>query len=93
MHALIHSIRNTVKYVRSSTSRLKAFKRCVDHVKSPNGIVVLDCVTRWNSTYLMLMFALKFQAAFEKMVEVDKPYKVYFKEEENGKKNGEPTWA
>lgn len=41
----------------------------------------------------MLMFALKFQAAFEKMVEVDKPYKVYFKEEENGKKNGEPTWA
>ncbi|KAH9724680.1 BED-type domain-containing protein [Citrus sinensis] len=42
LHASVAGIRNAVKYVRSSTSRLKAFKQCVDHVKGPNGIVVLD---------------------------------------------------
>ncbi|KAH9685443.1 hypothetical protein KPL70_013956 [Citrus sinensis] len=41
-----------------------------------------------NSTYLMLMTALKFREAFERMAEVDKPYEAYFREEENGKKGG-----
>ena len=49
----------------------------------PKGIVVLDCHTKWNSTSLMLMPALKFQAAFDRMAEVDKPYEVYFGEKEN----------
>ncbi|KAH9671101.1 hypothetical protein KPL70_017221 [Citrus sinensis] len=52
-------------------------------VNCPKGIVVLDCPTRWNSTYLMLMTALKFQAAFDRMAEVDKPYEAYFTEKEN----------
>ncbi|XP_052299962.1 uncharacterized protein LOC127903656 [Citrus sinensis] len=90
LHASVASIRNAVKYVRSSTSRLKAFKECVDHVKGSNGTVVLDCITRWNSTYLMLMTALKFREAFERMAEVDKPHEAYFKEEENGKKKVGP---
>ena len=85
LHASVAGIQNAVKYVRSSTSRLKAFKQCVDHVKGPNGTVVLDCITRWNSTYLMLMTALKFREAFERMAEVDKPYESYLREEENGK--------
>ena len=57
-------------------------------MKGPNGTVVLDCITRWNSTYLMLMTALKFREAFERMAEMDKPYEAYFKEEENRKKKG-----
>ncbi|KAH9762815.1 hypothetical protein KPL70_000946 [Citrus sinensis] len=43
-------------------------------------------VVKWNSTYLMLMTALKFREAFERMAEVDKPYESYLREEENGKK-------
>ena len=31
----------------------------------------------------MLMTALKFQAAFDRMAEVDKPYEAYFVEKEN----------
>ncbi|KAH9801310.1 BED-type domain-containing protein [Citrus sinensis] len=86
LHASVAAIRNAVKYVRSSTMRLQAFKQCAQQVKCPNGTVVLDCPTRWNSIYLMLMTALKFQAAFDRMPEVDKPYKAYFLEKENNAK-------
>ncbi|KAH9711305.1 BED-type domain-containing protein [Citrus sinensis] len=90
LHACVAAIRNAVKYVRSSTTRLQAFKQCAQQVKCPNGTVVLDCPTRWNSTYLMLMTALKFQAAFDRMAEVDKPYEAYFLEKENNVKRVGP---
>ncbi|KAH9762891.1 BED-type domain-containing protein [Citrus sinensis] len=90
LHASVAAIRNAVKYVRSSTMRLQAFKQCAQQVKCPNGTVVLDCPTRWNSIYLMLMTALKFQAAFDRIPEVDKPYKAYFLEKENNAKRVGP---
>ena len=40
----------------------------------------------WNSTYLMLITALKFQVAFDRVAEVDKPYEAYFSEKENNVK-------
>ncbi|KAH9782184.1 BED-type domain-containing protein [Citrus sinensis] len=93
LHASVVAIRNAVKYVRyvrSSTIRLQAFKQCAQQVKCPNGTVVLDCPTRWNSTYLMLMTALTFQVAFDRMAEVDKPYEAYFLEKENRAKRVGP---
>ena len=90
LHASAVAIRNIVKYVRSSTTRLRTFKQCVERVNCPKGIVVLDCPTRWNSTYLILMTALKFQAAFDRMAEVDKPYEAYFVEKENNVKRVSP---
>ena len=83
LHASVTAIRNAVKYVRSSSMRLRTFKQCAEQVNYPKGIVVSDCPTRWNSTYLMLMTALKFQAAFDRMIEVDKPYEAIFAEKEN----------
>ena len=59
-------------------------------VKGPTGIVILNCPTRWNSTYLMLMTVLKFQAMFDRMTEVDKPYETYFLEKENNIKRVGP---
>ncbi|KAH9734523.1 putative AC transposase [Citrus sinensis] len=91
LHASVAAIWNAVKYVRSSTTRLHAFKQCAQQVKCPNGTFVLDCPTRWNSTYLMLMTLLKFQAAFDRMAEVNKPYEIYFLEKEtNAKRVGPP---
>ena len=86
LHASVATTRNAVKYVRSSTTRLHAFKQCAQQVKCPNGTVILDCPTRWNSTYLMLMTVLKFQAIFDRMTEVDKPYEAYFLKKENNAK-------
>ncbi|KAH9672273.1 zinc finger BED domain-containing protein DAYSLEEPER [Citrus sinensis] len=78
LHISVAAIQNVVKYVRSSTTRLRTFKQCVQQVNGPKGIAVLDCPTKWNSTYLMLMTALKFQAACDVMAKVDKPYEIIF---------------
>ena len=72
------SIRNAVRYVRSSPARFKRFKECVaeEGIES-KALLCLDVPTRWNSTYLMLEAALKYQKVFEKM-EDDLYYRSHF---------------
>ncbi|XP_013713780.1 zinc finger BED domain-containing protein RICESLEEPER 2-like [Brassica napus] len=87
------AIRNAVKYVRSSGTRLQSFQLRVLTRMVSRGSLSLDCITRWNSTYLMLSAALKFKVAFEKLKAEDMLYNDYFlEEEENGQKRvGPPT--
>ncbi|KAH9651034.1 BED-type domain-containing protein [Citrus sinensis] len=86
----IVSVRNAVKYVRSSTARMQAFQIRVQQEKIKcRGSVILDCPTRWNSTYSMLNTALKFKPAFDRMALEDKLYDDYFNEKEGGKKKRE----
>ncbi|KAJ9548188.1 hypothetical protein OSB04_020731 [Centaurea solstitialis] len=69
-------IRSAVKYVRSSPARLQRFKACVEKMKiESKSLVCLDVETRWNSTYLMLESAIKFQAAFDMLEEQDSKYR------------------
>ncbi|KAK3231813.1 hypothetical protein Dsin_003694 [Dipteronia sinensis] len=87
LHESVVAIRNAVKYVKSSLSRLDRFKRAVEHEKlGNNGFVVLDVPTRWNSTYLMLESAVKLRKAFDQMEEEDGHCVNYFKESNNEKK-------
>ena len=91
LHESVVAIRNVVKYVKSSPSRLDGFKRAVEHEKlGNNAFVVLDVPTRWNSTYLMLESAVKFRKAFERMEEEDCHYVFYFKEGDDEKWIGPP---
>ncbi|XP_062086406.1 zinc finger BED domain-containing protein RICESLEEPER 2-like [Humulus lupulus] len=84
----ISSIRNAVRYVRSSSARLKRFKEsCKDANIESKALLYLDVVTRWNSTYLMLESAIKFKKAFENL-EADANYTKYFDEE---RMDGPPT--
>ncbi|XP_022882494.1 zinc finger BED domain-containing protein RICESLEEPER 2-like [Olea europaea var. sylvestris] len=89
----IDSIRNAVKYFRSSPSRLTKFKCCIEREKiACTKLAILDVPTRWNSTFLMLDSALNFEKAFERMEEEDGFYCKYFDENEGGKeKEGPPT--
>ena len=50
------------------------------------SIATLDVPTRWSSTYLMLTSALKFQKTFDRLVDDDEPYMIYFSEGDSGKK-------
>ncbi|KAH9768778.1 BED-type domain-containing protein [Citrus sinensis] len=54
------------------------------------SIAAIRNAVKWNSTYLVLMTALKFQAAFDRMAEVDKPYEAYFLEKENNEASKDP---
>lgn len=74
----ITKIRNDVKYVRSSGGRAALFKECVDKVKinchkKPSP----DVDTRWNSMFLMLETAEKYEAAFDRLFAIDNGYKIF----------------
>lgn len=66
MSNAINSIRESVKYVRSSQSRGQRFEEMIAQVGiKTNRRPSLDVSTRWNSTYLMLESSLLVRMAFE----------------------------
>ncbi|XP_054806276.1 zinc finger BED domain-containing protein RICESLEEPER 2-like [Prosopis cineraria] len=70
-------IRNAVRYIRASPLRFQKFKSCVEQTRiQEKDIVKLDCPTRWNSTYMMLESALKFQKAFKRLEEKDTTFAI-----------------
>ena len=88
LHESIVKVCNTVRYVKSSPSRYDKFKAWVEKVKiASKGCVYLDVPTRWNSTYMMLKNAEKFQRAFERLFVNDAQYICYFLDDVSGKKN------
>lgn len=75
----INNIRNAVRFVRSSPNRLAKFKECIEFSNiTSKKLVCLDVPTRWNSTYMMLDAAERFQPAFEKMEFEELSYVEYF---------------
>ena len=95
LHDSIAAIRNSVRYIRSSPARLLKFKACVEKERIDyKGGLVLDVATRWNSTYLMLDVALKFEKAFARYEEEDDKFISFFVDKDNVKKIiGPPTSA
>ena len=76
-------IRNSIKYVRGLESRMVKFKQCLERFNDIDASceLCLDVPTRWNSTYLMIKSALKYQRVFGSLHLVDESYK-YFPSEE-----------
>jgi hypothetical protein len=80
----VSRIRDAVKYVKSSTSRMSTFNECVQDSKVESGeSLCLDVSARWNSTYVMLDRAKRFEEAFESFLLKDPAYKTKL-EESNG---------
>uniref|UniRef100_A0A6N2KMT4 BED-type domain-containing protein n=1 Tax=Salix viminalis TaxID=40686 RepID=A0A6N2KMT4_SALVM len=90
INASVVKIRNAVRFVRSSPARLLAFKKCAEklHIECKK-LLCLDCATRWNSTYLMLDAAERFEKVFVRLGESDTRYMGYFLEvdQKGNKKN------
>ncbi|KAK4280639.1 hypothetical protein QN277_012238 [Acacia crassicarpa] len=79
MKESFEAIRNAVRYVRSSPSRFLKFKTWAESEKiDTKSLVCLDVSTRWNSTYLMLEAAMKFQKVFDRMRDEDADYISFF---------------
>lgn len=84
MNDSITAVRNAIRYVRSSPSRLARFQGCVKNVsKEVKALVCLDVQTRWNSTFLMLDSALKYVDGFNLLEEEDEIYMQYFTDKDN----------
>ena len=62
----IKSVREAIRYVRNSPSRLRKFREYseLDGVECKSSLS-LDVPTRWNSTYLMLKIASTYEKAFQ----------------------------
>jgi len=64
-----------------SPMRLTKFKDRVEQEKIKcKALVCLDVTTRWNSTYLMIDRALKFEKAFKVLEEEELDYIDYLRE-------------
>ncbi|XP_061365859.1 zinc finger BED domain-containing protein RICESLEEPER 2-like [Gastrolobium bilobum] len=72
----LYKIIESVKYVRGSDGRMIKFQDCVEQAGIDTSIGLrLDVSTRWNSTYLMLESALKYEKAFDILQVIDRNYK------------------
>ncbi|XP_019082736.1 PREDICTED: zinc finger BED domain-containing protein RICESLEEPER 2-like [Camelina sativa] len=77
VHGAILRIRSAVRYVRSSPSRLKRFRECLEHQKvETKAGLCLDVETRWNSTFLMLQSAVALKKGFDMLELEDEKYVV-----------------
>jgi hypothetical protein len=62
----VSNIRNTVGHVRYSSERMEKVKDCMERKNIQcMKMVCLDVPTTWNSTYLMLSTAEKYQKSFD----------------------------
>ncbi|KAA0049761.1 zinc finger BED domain-containing protein RICESLEEPER 2-like [Cucumis melo var. makuwa] len=60
----------------SSPARFLKFKKCIELEKiACKSYVCLDVPTRWNSTYMMLEAAVKFEKAFDRLEDEDASYR------------------
>ncbi|CAL2277974.1 unnamed protein product [Prunus armeniaca] len=77
----IEGIRNCVKYIHSSPSRLDSFRdHALEMRMDEMANVPMDVVTRWNSTYKMLDCAFKYKMVFNRMTTENVAFQAYFQE-------------
>ena len=90
--ASIAKVREAVRYVKSSRNRNQTFVGFVERLGiESKSLLCLDVPTRWNSTYLMLETAQKFEKVFIRMDYEDDSYSSYFMNKENSGGMGSPS--
>ena len=90
--ASIAKVREAVRYVKSSLNRNQTFMGFVERLGIESmSLLCLDVPTRWNSTYLMLETAQKFEKVFIRMDFEDDSYSSYFINKENSGGMGSPS--
>ncbi|KAL0539653.1 hypothetical protein IC582_023869 [Cucumis melo] len=72
----INRIQYAVRFIRSSLACFLKFKKCIELEKiACKSYVCLDGPIRWNSTYMMIKAAVKFEKAFYRLKDEDASYR------------------
>ncbi|XP_074297078.1 zinc finger BED domain-containing protein RICESLEEPER 2-like [Silene latifolia] len=71
---IISNVHESVDYINQSDLRLKKFTELVQQFNLKERRLVLECKTRWNSTYEMLACAIKFKKVFARLAQEDRNY-------------------
>ncbi|KAL0928761.1 hypothetical protein M5K25_000682 [Dendrobium thyrsiflorum] len=71
---VVEKIRDTVSFLNASEGRLLRFADVVHQLHLPTRKLIMDCATRWNSTYNMLTVALQLREAFTSYSEREVAY-------------------
>ncbi|XP_024626091.1 zinc finger BED domain-containing protein RICESLEEPER 2-like [Medicago truncatula] len=61
---IVEKVHDSVRFINQSEARLRTFSEIVQQLKLGGKKLILDCPTRWNSTYQMLSVAMQFKEAF-----------------------------
>ncbi|KAK8984720.1 hypothetical protein V6N11_020036 [Hibiscus sabdariffa] len=72
--SIIKNVHETVDYLNGSEQRLKKFAELAQQYNLKESRLVLECKTRWNSTYEMLDCAIKFKEVFSILALEDREY-------------------
>ncbi|OMO54906.1 putative Zinc finger, BED-type [Corchorus capsularis] len=71
---MIDSIHESVRFINHSEARLRSFAAIVQQLQLPERKLILDCKTRWNSTFEMLSTAIKFKDVFPRYQDREPSY-------------------
>lgn len=71
---IVEDVRESVKFINQSEARLQTFSQIVQQLKLGGKKLILDCPTRWNSTYQMLSVAMHFKEVFPRFQDREPSY-------------------
>ncbi|KAL2895737.1 Zinc finger BED domain-containing protein RICESLEEPER 2 [Bienertia sinuspersici] len=71
---IIKNVHDTVDYLNGSEARMMKFAELVQQFNIKERKLILECKTRWNSTYDMLAIAIKFKEVFFRLALEDSEY-------------------
>ena len=70
-------VRESVRYIKNSSARLRKFKELTDLVRvDSKASLRLDVPTRWNSTYVMQKTACLYEKVFDKYDETESVFSI-----------------
>ncbi|XP_058753689.1 zinc finger BED domain-containing protein RICESLEEPER 2-like [Vicia villosa] len=73
---IVENVRESVKFINHSEARLQTFSQIVQQLKLSGKKLILDCPTRWNSTYQMLSVAMQFKEVFPRFQDREPSYTI-----------------
>ena len=91
INAYVAKVCEAVRYVKSSPNRSQTFRSFMERLgMESKSLLSLDVPIRWNSTYIMLGIAEKFEKVFLRMDFKDDGYSSYFRTKEDSGSLGSP---